>query len=392
MTELTPRLAASLANGVYGLTKNVTIEGAIKDLNAQFKDVASFSEDLMLKAKTGGPWFIKCRTAYGFTLIGKEKFIGQAFILFRGTQYLADWLTNLNVGASRSASGQPVHDGFNMSFNTMKLELTAFMNSVCKSNITDIHCIGHSLGGALATLCADWIRSSYNRQVYLYTFGSPRVGLYDFSNYCTTQVGAERIFRAYHKTDIVPCIPTWPFVHTPNSGRDYYLPSPGIIPLAEYHSMDRYIESVSGKSWAALANLRNDNKNDDAILVWLKTSSPTGITLTALDWMGEALLYILTKCMKGAAPLISRAVGTSFTIMDQLAYILKTGIDLSETTATLVQQLVRKIMAMLGMQGTLDKIDLTANFIRSLLLRLQQKVNEFVQSVLNNALVEGRAL
>lgn len=91
MTELTPRLAASLSEGVYGLTKNESIEGAIKDLDALFKDVAAFSEDAMLKAKTGGPWFIKCRTAFGFTLIGKGKFTGQAFILFRGTQYLADW-------------------------------------------------------------------------------------------------------------------------------------------------------------------------------------------------------------------------------------------------------------------------------------------------------------
>ena len=35
MTELTPRLSASLAEG-GGLTKNETIEGAIKDLNLLF--------------------------------------------------------------------------------------------------------------------------------------------------------------------------------------------------------------------------------------------------------------------------------------------------------------------------------------------------------------------
>jgi hypothetical protein len=59
MAELTPRLSASLAESVYGLTKNESIEGAIKDLNARFKDVAAFSEDTMLKAKTGGAMVYK---------------------------------------------------------------------------------------------------------------------------------------------------------------------------------------------------------------------------------------------------------------------------------------------------------------------------------------------
>lgn len=392
MTRLTPRLSASLADGVYGLTKNESIADAIKDLNTQFKDVAGFSDDAMLKAKTGGPWFIKCRTAFGFTLIGKGKFTGQAFILFRGTQYLADWLTNLNINTSRGTSGQPVHDGFNITFKTMEPKLKEFMGTLVKNKITQIHCIGHSLGGALATICADWIRSSYKIKPYLYTYGSPRVGLIGFADCCTTNIGAERIFRAYHKTDIVPCIPVWPFVHTPNSGADYYLPSPGMLPWATYHGMDKYIESVKGKDWPALAALQTEKKTESGVVQWLKSSSPIGLTVTALEWLNEALVYVLKKCLNGAAWAISNSTVNSFTLLDRLAYVLKKGIDISENVSSLVMHLIRKIMEILGMKRTLKTADLTREFIRNIFMRLQAKANEYAKTALSDALVKGRAV
>ena len=392
MTELTPRLSASLANGVYGLTKSESIADAIDDLNVLFKDVAGFSEDAMLKAKTGGPWFIKCRTAFGFTLVGKGKYTGQAFILFRGTQYLADWLTNVNVSVSRSASGQPVHDGFNLTFKTMEPKLKEFMGSLMKNKITQIHCIGHSLGGALATICADWIRSSYKIKPYLYTFGSPRVGLMGFADCCTKGLGADRIYRAYHKTDIVPCIPIWPFIHTPNSGTDYYLPSPGVVPTGTYHDMVKYIDSVSGKNWKALAALDVEKKTENGIVLWLKSTSPVGLTITAMEWLSQALVYVLRKCLNGAAWAISNDMGTTFTLMDQLAYVLKKGIDISENVSSLVVQLIRKIMEILGMRRTLKAADMTREFIRNIFMRLQAKANEYAKAALSDVMVKGRAI
>lgn len=346
----------------------------------------------MLKAKTGGPWFIKCRTAFGFTLIGKGKYSGEAFILFRGTQYLADWLTNLNVGVSRSASGQSVHDGFNLTFKTMEPKLRQFMGTMLKNKITKIHCIGHSLGGALATICADWICSSYKIKPYLYTFGSPRVGLMEFADYCTANIGAERIFRAYHKTDIVPCIPTWPFIHTPNSGTDYYLPSPGVIPWSTYHEMRIYTDSVKGKDWLMLSALGAEKKTESGIVQWLKSSSPVGLTITAMDRLNQALVYVLKKCLNGTVSFFSGAMGTSFTLMDQLAYVLKKGIDISENVSSLILHLIRKIMEILGMKRTLKAVDLSREFIRNVFLQLQAKANNYARAALSEVMVKGRAI
>ena len=136
MNELQPDITSDLANQVYALTKTNSFTEALDILKLQFKGEFEFSSDRMLKAKTGGPWQIKCRTAFGFVLFGVGRYEGNAIFLFRGTQYLADWLTNGNIGVSRSASGFHSHDGFHSAFNSMKPQLSEFMAEVTKNNLS----------------------------------------------------------------------------------------------------------------------------------------------------------------------------------------------------------------------------------------------------------------
>lgn len=398
MSNIKPNLVADLANSIYALTRQQSIEKAIDALNSRYTNLLSYSKKDLLKAKTGGPWFIKCRTAFGFTLVGQGALKGHAFIIFRGTQFLADWLTNVSIGPSRSLSGHPVHDGFNQTFKTMRPKLMDFMKEVSEQNITHIHCIGHSLGGAVATLCAEWIRTAYKRKPFLYTFGSPRVGLYGFASNCTQSIGAERIFRVYHQTDIVPFIPVWPYLHTPLNAKDYFIPSPGLIPLDTYHYMDTYVASVTdnnsgrSKTWKQLSTLRANQKSDSALLAWLKQNKFMSLTLTSLEWLNQALLYVLDKCMKGVSRVLSYSIGNSLTLMDQLAYILKKGIDLSTEVSDLVLYLMRKFLMLIGYGNVVQAADLTRDYIRFVLNTLQVKVNQLVQSALSKALVKGQAI
>ena len=334
---------------------------------------------------------LKCRTAFGFALLGTGRFKGHVFLLFRGTQYLADWLTNFNIGVSRSRYGNPAHDGFNTAFKSIEPQLSQFMESVRASNIHSVHCIGHSLGGALATLCSEWVHSAFGIAPYLYTYGSPRVGLIGFAAMCTQKIGCDRIFRVYHKTDVVPCIPLWPFIHTPNIGKDYYLPSPGFLVGAEYHSMKHYITSVRGKEWNALGR-QPERKSDEDIAKWLKTDTPVNMTSTVLEWLGHAINYVINKCASGVSWIISGAASASLTIMDQLAYIISTSVNLAETISSWVIFLMRKIMRLLGHQHIVDSADMTHEFVRGILRKLQQRVNQIAQSALSDALVNGRAI
>jgi len=392
MSRFEPIQAAKLADDVYALTKIDTLEEAMLILNSKYNGVFAFADNNMLKGKTGGPGFIKCRTAFGFCLIGQGAYKGQAVMLFRGTQYLADWLTNLNVSVSSSSSGRSIHDGFNKSFKSMEAQLMHFMGVLISHNIHTFHCVGHSLGGALATICADWLKTTYGRKPYLYSYGSPRVGLQSFAAFCTSSIGADRIYRAYHKTDIVPCIPTFPFYHTPVSGTDYYLPSPGMIPMAEYHGMDKYIDSVDGKTWEELAGLRAESKNETSIAQWLKEEGVVGVTVTALGWLHQALIFVLKKCMQGAEWLALKAFGNNFTFMDQLSYILMKGINVVEEASSWVLYLIKKIMHILGMVASVKVEDLNVAFIRGVLMHLQQRVNNFTKQALSKTLVDGRAI
>lgn len=392
MYELNAYQAATLADDVYSLTKLNTLKDAMTFIKKKYNGVFVLSSDDVLIGATGGPGFIKCDTAFGFTLIGCGNYKNQALILFRGTQYLADWLTNLNVSVSSSLTGQSVHDGFAKSFKSMAPHLMTFMGSKEMRGISTIHCVGHSLGGALATICGDWVKSAYRANPYIYSFGSPRVGLESFASYCTSSVGAKRIFRAYHKTDIVPCIPTWPFSHTPVSGRDYFLPSPGLLPMAEYHGMDHYLDSVRGKSWDTLAGLKDIEKNEPGIKHWLKEQGVVGVTMSSISWLTESLKWVLDKCNEGMLWLHMRTFGTSYTFMDQLAYILNKGIDLAKSTSEWVLHLIKKIMQMLGMVANIKLEDLTVKFMRDILMDMQHRINRFTKNAFEKVMVEGRAI
>ncbi|MGU3845626.1 lipase family protein, partial [Vibrio diabolicus] len=105
---------------------------------------------------------------------------GDLVISIRGTQNANDWVTNLNVGLKGSPNGSIAHAGFINSFSSIKPSIKQYLQQF-QSLPNRIHCVGHSLGGALASLCSDWLREEYSLRVNLYTFGAPRVGLEQYS-------------------------------------------------------------------------------------------------------------------------------------------------------------------------------------------------------------------
>src|SRR5690554_7927233 len=126
--------------------------------------------------------------AYGVVRSKKE-----AFIILRGTRILADLLTDFNaMWSSTSVQGYKIHDGFSQAFKALRPQLEVFVAGFAARGITEVHCIGHSLGGALATLCADYINTNVKKVTYLYTFGSPRVGLTPFSRSLSDQLEPQR--------------------------------------------------------------------------------------------------------------------------------------------------------------------------------------------------------
>lgn len=133
------------------------------------------------------------------------------------------------------------YEQYNVHFKTF---LRAKLQEILKQYPSySIYFTGHSLGGALAThAAADMIlsRISGTREVYLYTFGQPRVAnKYWFKGWFDKLSGA---YRIVHNEDIVP--------HLPNC-----IPSlsggcsdDGILPFYPFHVIQEiyYIDFSSG--------------------------------------------------------------------------------------------------------------------------------------------------
>lgn len=98
-------------------------------------------------------------------------------ISVRGTEGLQDWLRDFDARqiVVDEFEGE-VHRGFYGAFVAVKEFIERYLEGFLTSAHTIIVC-GHSLGGAIALLLADWLRRlPGSPSVVLYTFGAPRAG------------------------------------------------------------------------------------------------------------------------------------------------------------------------------------------------------------------------
>jgi predicted lipase len=142
---------------------------------------------------------------------------GAILVVFRGTKSssLSNWVHNLMTSKTRvkypnMPDDAAVHDGFYRSWtrSILQKEVITAVRAIRLERGTRVPVvvIGHSLGGALATLCAAELVTVYNLTVVrLYTFGCPRVGNARFVEalQSTNLVNT----RVTHDRDVVPSVP-----------------------------------------------------------------------------------------------------------------------------------------------------------------------------------------
>jgi hypothetical protein len=137
----------------------------------------------------------------------------QVYIAVRGTEGFSwpngirDWVSNAAAEAVDFKEGKgKVHLGFYSCFKSVQGDIDKFLkeNGRAKKKIV---VTGHSLGGAVATLIAAYIRGTFHGDVMLYTFGSPRVGDADFVKHYS-QADQVHAWRLFNVCDVVPLVPT----------------------------------------------------------------------------------------------------------------------------------------------------------------------------------------
>jgi predicted lipase len=131
-------------------------------------------------------------------------------VSFRGTCDYDNIMTDTNFIKTRPYPDWPsleVHRGFYNSYSSISTTIIkGVMDSLLLCPMCRIAIIGHSLGGAVATLAAFDLSVIANpKHLYVFTYGSPRVG-----NQYFAQIYGERVkstWRFVHAADPIPHLP-----------------------------------------------------------------------------------------------------------------------------------------------------------------------------------------
>lgn len=385
--NLPPRFVSELASGIYDVNTN---------LQRMLAYIQAFGFDhsaQILTAYIGGRLINPSSDNFGIIAKGAPQsgFENDAFIIFRGTdthaKQGADVLTDARLGMELSKTYLPVHIGFNQAF---KKTAASIQNYLETHNITGkVHCVGHSLGGAVATLAADWIKHTRKQcDVKLYTFGAPRTGDGAFSLIATRRLGADNIFRVFHQTDPVPMVPIFPYMHLPFSETGYFYPSNEPLLSGQAHSMVKYSANMKGQSWDTLRGIPTEPYGIEASIEnWLRSKAPVSTSDSSFwYWVNAALIYILKKISMGFI-LSLQTVGLAYsTIADKIAYILSTNLA-GKAVGDLIFLLMKKLAKAFNKAHLFadnNKEQFTQTVMSDLLMHLNQEAINNASRALSN--------
>ncbi|XP_046845589.1 lipase-like [Xenia sp. Carnegie-2017] len=140
---------------------------------------------------------------------GFVKYQGNTIVVsFRGTDDINDWFRNINILRKkyRGCKNCKVHTGFSNIYYSVQQQMFSKVKALSHvhSNST-VLVTGQSLGGALATFAAvDLAKAGYH--VDLITYGSPRLGNKEFSEYVDNTLNGLNL-RVTFKNDYVSVLP-----------------------------------------------------------------------------------------------------------------------------------------------------------------------------------------
>lgn len=127
-------------------------------------------------------------------------------IAFRGSRSIQDFVCDAEFPRTPTSFGG-VHYGFYRDIESIMPRIySTSVDVYSQSYKKPIVITGHSLGGALAILCARALAERNVPVLAVYTFGQPRVGDFEFAAGYDA-VLADQTYRVVNQCDIVPRVP-----------------------------------------------------------------------------------------------------------------------------------------------------------------------------------------
>lgn len=378
MSTLTPREAALIANGVYDLR-----EQDIASVRTGIGCEGLFSVQGSSRFVGTSGVIFRSDTGFGYLAEGEGRFRGELLVAMRGTATLADGLTDANIGVKPGPSGSLVHAGFADTWNSFSGAIAAYLRG---RNPSRVHCVGHSLGGALAMLAGDYF-SARDLPVEVYTFGAPRVGSLPFAETLTRRVGEVGLHRVSHVADPVPMIPVFPFLHAPLTGSALTIGGGNFgapIQFSAHGMLTSYAAGVSYRSWADLQRPLEVFTEHD-VENWMTATSAGDRIVVGSAWafrtIGMVLNWIFRRALQMSLILPSAAVSLTFTMLDRIAWALEQVARVSVQLSSYVTAAIRAIFRFLGRQVEAGR-ELTTEFLRWVLGLLLSGIGDLAHRAL----------
>lgn len=328
--ELNPTLIHKICDEAYAAQGNSL--NALRD-RIKYSLPSIKNENLQILSATSG-LFTPVVSGFGFMAQLNGGRSTEIVIATRGTASMADVGTDLNALPARGPTGHQVHQGFGNTFTSYVKQLNEFLNQQKLGfKPTAVHCMGHSLGGALANLnaaaCAELGMNSY-----LYTVASPRVGMVPFAEHLSKKMNRAHVYRVANEADIVTMVPCFPYVHSPYVHGTYLLEGGQLKINPMQHMLSNGYKAMVNSSWKQMESMTQSRQLDltnsmfpahrqDASqfehMVRLPGAMFSGRLLKMINM---AINDMLSRLGAQSLLCVSSYGSGAFTVLDQLAEIL----------------------------------------------------------------------
>lgn len=209
-----------------------------------------------------------------FSFVATRECEKEIIISFRGTETSANWYEDAHIelvkwpgsSSSEDSADVLVHNGFLYDYLSFSASI---MNEVQKlfeeKEYKQVRCTGHSLGAAMATICAlDMVEKlPPNIKVYLNSYESPRVGNANWARLLENKIPIDQRIRLTNKHDVIPHLPPQAFGYEHIAGEIFI---PPFFTTANCTAIK--CDPLMGEDPNCSAGYMGDSVEDHSELVW----------------------------------------------------------------------------------------------------------------------------
>jgi predicted esterase YcpF (UPF0227 family) len=235
--------------------------------------------------------------AYTIEINGEKTLV----LSFRGTSNFNEALSDANFFNKSVTIGGlnlNVHSGFYNIFQHMESQIHNLIEKfMAGGNVKKILITGHSLGGAIASIAAPYVRQISDVPINLITFEAPRVYDKDSSARVKKYLGSNNIIRVADENDVVTKVGygVWTGGSLGVAQTDWNIIDGNSI--GSYHSMDRVVGNIALQG-RLIIEKRLDKLKTSAELkrdFAIRTLNRKNDVLSSID---ESLILLETKLSK----------------------------------------------------------------------------------------------